>query len=83
MMLDHFVDLKIETLWISPFFKSPMLDMGYDVSDYLQIDPVFGTMADFDELLRETKKRGKKSIIIYSYLTNEVYFIYERTILRM
>lgn len=57
-MLDHFVDLQIETLWISPFFKSPMCDLGYDVEDYMQIDPQFGTMEDFDEFAKETKKRG-------------------------
>lgn len=59
MKLDHFVDLGIETIWISPFFKSPMQDLGYDVSDYMDIDPTYGTMADFDQLMEEMRKRGK------------------------
>lgn len=58
-MLDHFLDLKIETIWLSPYFTSPMKDMGYDVSDFMDIDPRFGTLEDFDELARETKKRGQ------------------------
>lgn len=56
--LDHFVDLGIETLWIGPIFKSPMNDMGYDVEDYRMIDPLFGTMDDFNELISEMNKRG-------------------------
>eukprot|EP00102_Acyrthosiphon_pisum_P016912 XP_008188052.1 PREDICTED: maltase A2-like [Acyrthosiphon pisum] len=60
--LDHFVDLGIETLWIGPLFKSPMNDMGYDVEDYYKIDPMFGTMADFDELVLEMKKRNLKLV---------------------
>ncbi|CAI6365308.1 unnamed protein product [Macrosiphum euphorbiae] len=60
--LDHFVDLGIETLWIGPLYKSPMDDMGYDVEDYYEIDPIFGTMADFDELVSEMKKRNLKLV---------------------
>ncbi|VVC30064.1 Glycoside hydrolase superfamily,Glycosyl hydrolase, family 13, catalytic domain [Cinara cedri] len=56
--LDHFVDLGIETLWIGPFFKSPMEDMGYDVIDFKQINPLFGTMDDYNELISEMKKRN-------------------------
>ncbi|KAE9521750.1 hypothetical protein AGLY_017850 [Aphis glycines] len=58
--LDHFVDLGIETLWIGPLFKSPMDDMGYDVEDYKMIDPIFGTMDDLEELVKEMKKRNLK-----------------------
>ncbi|XP_027848442.1 maltase 2-like isoform X2 [Aphis gossypii] len=60
--LDHFVDLGIETLWIGPFFKSPMDDMGYDVEDYRMIDPIYGTMDDFNELVKEMKKRNLKLV---------------------
>lgn len=58
-MLDHFVELGIETVWLSPFFKSPMHDMGYDVADFADVDPKFGTMEDLNELIREIKKRGR------------------------
>jgi len=60
--LDHFVDLNIETLWIGPFYKSPMDDMGYDVEDYRTIDPIYGTMDDFNELIAEMRKRNLKLV---------------------
>ena len=49
--LDHVAQLGVDAIWISPFFRSPMKDFGYDVSDYRDIDPQFGTMADFDALI--------------------------------
>ncbi|XP_029346943.1 maltase 2-like isoform X2 [Acyrthosiphon pisum] len=61
--LDHFTDLGIETLWVGPLFKSPMDDMGYDVEDFYMIDPVFGTMDDFEELVFEMNKRNLKLMI--------------------
>ncbi|XP_060865657.1 maltase A3-like [Metopolophium dirhodum] len=61
--LDHFVDLGIETLWVGPFFKSPMDDMGYDVEDFYMIDPIFGTMSDLEELVFEMNKRNLKLVI--------------------
>src|SRR5690606_16700579 len=48
--------LGIDAIWISPFYKSPMADFGYDVSDYCKIDPLFGTMADFQRLIRKAHK---------------------------
>lgn len=56
--LDHFVDLGIDIVWINPIFKSPMYDMGYDVENYTMIDPIFGSMADFEELISEMNKRS-------------------------
>jgi alpha-glucosidase len=56
--LDYLKQLGVETVWLSPFYKSPMDDMGYDISDYYAVDPLFGTMADFDEMLAEMKKRN-------------------------
>ncbi|HEY2685024.1 MAG TPA: alpha-amylase family glycosyl hydrolase [Steroidobacteraceae bacterium] len=61
--LDYVANLGIDAIWISPFFKSPMADFGYDISDYRQVDPLFGTLADFDELLREAHRRNLKVMI--------------------
>lgn len=55
--LDYLKDLGIDILWISPIYKSPFVDQGYDISDYYQIAEEFGSMEDFDELLMEAKKR--------------------------
>ena len=56
--LDYLQDLGIEILWISPMYCSPLADEGYDISDYYNIDPRFGSMSDMDELIAEAKKRG-------------------------
>lgn len=56
--LDYLKDLGIDIIWISPMYKSPMIDQGYDIADYYNIDPGFGTMEDMDELLKEAKKRN-------------------------
>lgn len=61
--ISHLADLGIEGLWISPFFKSPMKDFGYDVSDYRSVDPLFGTNQDFDTLLETAHKRNIKVIV--------------------
>ncbi|WP_406544370.1 alpha,alpha-phosphotrehalase [Pseudobutyrivibrio sp.] len=56
--LDYLKELGVDFLWITPFFISPQRDNGYDIADYRQIDPRFGTMEDFEELSSEAKKRG-------------------------
>lgn len=56
--LDYLQELGVELVWLSPIFKSPFVDQGYDIADYQDIDPVFGTMDDFDELLAQAKARG-------------------------
>ncbi len=56
--LDYLKDLGVDAIWITPCFPSPQIDFGYDVSDYENIDPVYGTLADFDTLAAEAKKRG-------------------------
>ena len=55
--LDYLKDLGVDAIWISPCFPSPQVDFGYDVSDYENIDPMYGTLADFDHLASEAKKR--------------------------
>ena len=55
--LDYLKNLGVDIIWISPVYRSPFVDQGYDIADYYDIDPVFGTMADMEELLEETKKR--------------------------
>ncbi|WP_331352698.1 alpha-glucosidase [Cellvibrio sp. UBA7671] len=61
--LDYIASLGVDAIWVSPFFKSPMKDFGYDISDYRDIDPIFGTLADFDELIAKAHARGIKIII--------------------
>ncbi|RWA68538.1 MAG: DUF3459 domain-containing protein [Mesorhizobium sp.] len=61
--LAHVASLGVDAVWLSPFFKSPMADMGYDVSDYRDVDPMFGTLEDFDALVAEAHRLGLKLII--------------------
>ena len=61
--LDYIASLGVDAIWISPFFQSPMADFGYDVSDYRAVDPLFGTLDDFDELLKCAHQLDLKVII--------------------
>ena len=61
--LPHLAELGVDALWLSPIFASPMADFGYDISDYTAIDPLFGTLADFDALLAAAHARGLKVIL--------------------
>jgi oligo-1,6-glucosidase len=61
--LDHLARLGVDVLWLSPVYRSPMGDAGYDISDYTDVDPLFGTLADLDELLAGLHERGMKLIM--------------------
>ncbi|MDP2634853.1 MULTISPECIES: alpha-glucosidase family protein [unclassified Pseudoalteromonas] len=61
--IDYIKSLGVDAIWISPFFKSPMKDFGYDISDYRDIDPLFGDLNDFDELIAQAHQRDIKIII--------------------
>ncbi|NMP79305.1 alpha-glucosidase [Pseudoalteromonas arctica] len=61
--IDYIKSLGVDAIWISPFFKSPMKDFGYDISDYRDIDPLFGDLNDFDELISQAHDRNIKIII--------------------
>ncbi|QMS84646.1 alpha-glucosidase [Candidatus Xianfuyuplasma coldseepsis] len=61
--LDYLTALGIGVLWLSPVYKSPQKDNGYDIADYKDIDPLFGTMADMDQLIVEAEKRGIKIVM--------------------
>lgn len=61
--LPYIASLGVDAIWLSPFFTSPQADMGYDVSDYCNVDPMFGTLADFDAMMKEAKRLGLKVII--------------------
>ena len=57
--LDHLEYIGVEIIWLSPIYPSPMVDFGYDVSDFTDIEPMFGTLQDFDDLIKEVHKRGE------------------------
>jgi alpha-glucosidase len=63
--LDYLVWLGVDAVWISPVYPSPMADFGYDVSDYCDVDPLFGTLADMDALIAAARERGLKIILDY------------------
>ncbi len=66
--LDYLQDLGFETIWISPLYKSPQMDHGYDVSDYYSIAPEYGTIKDAEKLIMEVHKRGMK--IVFDMVMN-------------
>ncbi|MEH0970992.1 glycoside hydrolase family 13 protein [Micromonospora sp. CPCC 205546] len=61
--LDHLVELGVDALWLSPFYPSPQADAGYDVADYRDVDPLFGSLADADRLIAEAHSRGLRVIV--------------------
>ena len=71
--LDHIASLGVDGIWISPFFTSPMADFGYDVADFCGVDPVFGTLEDFDAVVAKAHKLGLKVIIdqVYSHTSDQ------------
>lgn len=71
--LDHLQKLGVNAVWLTPVYPSPMVDNGYDISDYTGIDPAFGTMADFEELIREANKRGIRIVmdLVYNHSSNQ------------
>ncbi|MCJ8191597.1 alpha-amylase family glycosyl hydrolase [Sphingomicrobium aestuariivivum] len=71
--MEHIADLGCDGLWVSPFFTSPMADFGYDVADYRGVDPIFGTIEDFDAMVARAHALGLKVIIdqVYSHTSIE------------
>jgi alpha-glucosidase len=71
--LPYVAELGVDGIWISPFFRSPMKDYGYDVADYCDVDPVFGTLGDFDDLLARAHALGLKVLIdqVYSHSSDQ------------
>jgi alpha-glucosidase len=61
--LDYIASLGVDIVWLSPFFRSPMKDFGYDISDYCDVDPLFGSLADFDRLVQKAHGLGLKIMI--------------------
>ena len=63
--LGYLADLGVDAVWLSPIFRSPMADFGYDVADYCDVDPIFGALADLDELIAEAHRRGLRVLLDY------------------
>jgi alpha-glucosidase len=61
--LDYLESLGVDAIWVSPIFRSPMADFGYDVADYRDVDPLFGTLADLDELVADMHRRGLRLLL--------------------
>ena len=71
--LDYLKTLGVDAIWLSPVYRSPQYDNGYDISDYQDIDPLFGTMEDMDRLIREAASRGIRIImdLVLNHTTDE------------
>jgi len=71
--LEHVASLGVDAVWLSPFFTSPMKDYGYDIANYRDVDPIFGTLADFDALLARAHSLGLKVIIdqVYAHTSDQ------------
>jgi len=71
--LDHVAELGVDAIWICPFFKSPMRDFGYDVSNYCDVDPIFGTLTDFDALVARAHALGVRVMVdqVYSHSSSD------------
>src|ERR1044072_9477286 len=67
--LPYLVELGIDAVWLSPVFRSPMADFGYDVSDYRDVDPLFGQLADLDALLADMHSRGL--LLVLDFVPNQ------------
>lgn len=78
--LDYVASLGVEAIWISPFYASPMADFGYDISDYRAVDPIFGTLEDFDELVARADALGLKVIVdqVYAH-TSDMHAWFEQS----
>src|SRR5690606_14733206 len=61
--LDHIAELGVDVVWLSPIYRSPQDDNGYDISDYQDVDPMFGTLADLDRLIAAVHERGMKLVM--------------------
>lgn len=71
--LDHLAELGVTGVWFSPLFKSPMKDFGYDISDFMDVDPTFGTLADLERLIAKAKELGIKVVLDFvpNHTSNE------------
>lgn len=77
--LDYIASLGVDGIWLSPFFTSPMDDFGYDISDHCAVDPIFGTLGDFDRFLNQAHRRRLKVIIdqVYSHTSEQHRWFHE------
>ena len=77
--LDYIKELGFETIWISPFYSSPQVDFGYDISDYYNIAPEYGTMHEAEELIAEIHKRGMKVLfdMVMNHTSNQHHWFLE------
>lgn len=70
--LDYLKDLGIDAIWLSPIYRSPMRDFGYDISDYYDIDPIFGSLSDFDALIKKAHQKDMK--VLMDFVPNHTSF---------
>ncbi|KAF7334998.1 Glycoside hydrolase family 13 protein [Mycena venus] len=79
--LDYLKDLGVDVLWLNPIYKSPLADMGYDISDYRNIDPRYGTLGDWDRLIAEVHARGMKLMmdLVVNHTSDEHEWFIERS----